>query len=129
MTHEALSENLNEFPLSKTVARALGHYGMQEQTSQHEKKTWDGPVVKAIVMARIMRAARRLSQNYVKMKPEDFVTAWWKIRDEGTGLETTTNLPLACLCEGSRYARKVYADQSSPLVIPKTRIINEKFRL
>ena len=88
LTHEALSESSHNFPLTKLIARAFGHYGMKEAAGTREQAEWDSPAIKAMMQARVKRAAQRVAANYVSITHTEFELAWWKIRTEGFGLET-----------------------------------------
>ena len=76
ITHDALSETSREYPLTKLIARALGHYGMKESAAAQEQAAWDSPAVKAVMEARVKRAAQRLAANYVSVTYSAFEAAW-----------------------------------------------------
>ena len=67
LTRDALNASACEHPLTKLVARALGHYGIKETASETELKEWDSPAVKTAMEARVRRAVQQLAANYVSV--------------------------------------------------------------
>ena len=88
MTHHAMNENSTNFPLTTEIVRAFGHYGMKETSSARDVESWDSPAIRAIIDARIKRAAREIALNYVSTTWSDFEWAWWILRSDGFNIET-----------------------------------------